>query len=84
MTTDELDELAEGVALHDGTASPGPLPEGERRLAVPLRLGRGPGEGRSVAYFFRGVTMNIRSISSRGRLVVDPVEMPHTPRSPHL
>src|SRR4029077_4974748 len=35
-------------------------------------------------YFFRGVTTNIRSISSRGASYSIRLLMPHTPRRPHL
>src|SRR5262245_38172966 len=40
--------------------------------------------GRYSRYFFRAVTTNMRSISSRGASYSMRLLMPHTPRSPHL
>ena len=48
-----------------------------------LRTYAGWGMGATL-YFFRAVTTNIRSISSRGASYSMRLLMPHTPRSPHL
>jgi hypothetical protein len=70
---DELDELADQVAPHQVT-------NGGRE--VPSRFPpAGPVDRR---YFFRGVTRNIRSTSSGGAEYSMRLEMPHTPRRPHL
>ena len=44
----------------------------------------GRGVGRALDYFFRGVARNMRSTSSAGAWYSMRLEMPHTPRRPHL
>src|SRR5207245_7211556 len=76
---DQLDELTGDVASHDGRRDGGGAGGASsevgysEREAPPLSPPR-------CAYFGRGVTRNMRSISSRGAWYSTRFEMPQTPR----